>query len=84
MGVSFNSIAMSTERLGNSLLAAKLESAAARIRLELGVTISPATRAENEDFIERLRAKLGDTAFENAWLDGQTMLDWRDAGNEKC
>ena len=73
MGVSFNSIAMSTERLGNSLLAVKLEGAAAKIRLELGVTISPATRAENEDFIKRLRAKLGDAAFENAWLDGQTM-----------
>ena len=70
---SLNSIAMCTEYLGDNLLAAKLESAAAKIRRELGTPIAPATLAENENFIERLRNKLGAESFEKAWAEGQAL-----------
>ena len=64
-----------------------MESAAAKLRQELGIIIALATRVENENFISQLRIKLGDANFERAWADGQTMsldqaltLSMRDAG----
>ncbi len=73
MAASLNAMAMSTESLGDSLLAAKLEAAAAKIRRDLGVPIAPATLAENDNFVKKLREKLGDKAFEKAWAEGQSM-----------
>ena len=73
MTYSLNAIAMIMENLGDSLLAAKLEAAAAKIRRELGVPIAPATLAENENFVKKIREKLGDTSFEQAWGAGQFM-----------
>lgn len=73
MAASLNAMAMSTESLGESLLAAKFEAAAAKIRGELGVPIAPATLAENENFVKKLREKLGDKAFEKVWKEGQSM-----------
>ena len=70
---SLNAIAMIMENLGDSLLAAKLEAAAAKIRRELGVPIAPATLAENENFVKKLREKLGDKPFEKAWGAGQSL-----------
>ncbi|MBK8783110.1 MAG: tetratricopeptide repeat protein [Anaerolineales bacterium] len=71
MTYSLNAIAMIMENLGDSLLAAKLEAAAAKIRSDLGVPIAPATLAENESFIKRLRVNLGNEMFEEAWAIGQ-------------
>lgn len=71
--ISLDALAMSVDHLGASVLAARLESASGKIMQELGVAISPATRAENENFIAQLRAKLGDEIFENAWSSGQAM-----------
>lgn len=73
MAASLNAMAMSTESLGDSLLAVKLEAAAAKIRRDLGVPIAPATLAENENFVKKLRESLGDEAFEKAWREGQSM-----------
>lgn len=73
LAYSFGSLAMSTHHLGNSILAAKLESASEKIRKELGTIITPATRTENENFITQLHAKLGDDLFEEAWSSGQSM-----------
>ncbi len=70
---SLNALAMIMENLGDSLLAAKLEAAAAKIRRDLGVPIAPATLAENESFIKRLRANLGNEIFEKTWAEGQGM-----------
>ncbi len=71
---SLDALAMALQPLGNNVLAAKLESVSEKIRQDLGVVITPATRAENENFIVQLRVELGDAAFENAWSNGQTML----------
>lgn len=70
---SLNGIAMLMEYLDNSLLAAKLESAADTIRRELGLTIAPAALAEHKDFLKKLRKKLGDKRFEKAWAEGQSL-----------
>jgi predicted ATPase/transcriptional regulator with XRE-family HTH domain len=70
---ALDTLGMTIYPLGNKILAAQLESASSKMRRELGVVIPPATRAESEDFIARLRAELGESAFEKAWLGGQTM-----------
>jgi non-specific serine/threonine protein kinase len=70
---SLNALAMIMENLRDSLLAARLEAAAAKIRRDLGVPIAPATLAENESFIKRLRANLGNEIFEKTWAEGQGM-----------
>ncbi|MDD2921211.1 MAG: tetratricopeptide repeat protein [Anaerolineales bacterium] len=70
---SLEAIAMTMNFLGDSLIAAKLESASSKIRRELGMMIAPATRAENENFLAQLRAKLGDATFEEAWASGQAL-----------
>ncbi|MBI5962999.1 MAG: tetratricopeptide repeat protein [Chloroflexi bacterium] len=73
LAFSLGSLAMSVNHLGDSVLAAQLESASHKIRKELGLLIAPATRAENENFIALLRAKLGDARFKKAWSSGQSM-----------
>ena len=73
LAFSFGALAMSMHALDCSILAAQLASASARIRRELGVVIVPATREENENFNTQLRLSLGGTAFDTAWLQGQTM-----------
>lgn len=70
---ALNALAMLVEQMGNESLAVKLEGAAARIRQEIGAQISAATRAENVDFLKRLREKLGGEKFETAWFDGQAV-----------
>lgn len=73
LAYSLDALAISVNHLGNKVLATQLESASEKIRREIGMAFSPATRAENENFIAQLRAKLGDAAFEEAWSSGQTM-----------
>jgi tetratricopeptide (TPR) repeat protein len=74
LAFSFDSLAASLDHLGEGILATQLESASAKILQELGVTISPAMRTENENFITHLRTTLGDAPFEEAWASGQSML----------
>lgn len=73
LAFSLDSLAMSIYHLGESVLAAQLESASHKIRKELGVVITPATLAENVEFIAQLRARLGEASFEEAWSSGQSM-----------
>ena len=74
-GIAFSlgSLAISMYHLNAAALATQLESASQKIFQELGVIISPATRAENENFIAQLNTELGDTAFKEAWSSGQVM-----------
>ncbi|MBL8061664.1 MAG: tetratricopeptide repeat protein, partial [Anaerolineales bacterium] len=69
---ALNALAMMVEQMGNELLAVKLEGAAARLRQEIGTQIPTATRGENQEFLRRLREKLGEKKFESTWFDGQT------------
>lgn len=73
LAFSFDSLAASLDHLGNSIPATQLESASAKILQGLGITVSPAMRTENENFIAQLHAKLGDAPFEEAWASGQSM-----------
>ena len=73
LAYSLDGLAISVNHLGNKVLATQLESASEKILRELGVVITPATRADNEKFIGHLRAKLGDAAFDEAWSNGQAM-----------
>jgi predicted ATPase len=73
LAFSFESLAMSLDHLGDSLLATQLESASNKIFRELGVVVPLASRAEIEGFLVQLRARLGETAFEDAWANGQAM-----------
>ncbi len=70
---SLNAFAMMAEKMKNETLAATLEGAAAHLREEIGMPIQAANRSENEDFLKRLREKLGTEKLEQAWFDGQTM-----------
>lgn len=70
---SLNAFAMMAEKMKNETLAATLEGAAAHLREELGTPIQAANRSENEEFLKRLREKLGTEKLERAWFDGQTM-----------
>ncbi|HEY3062151.1 MAG TPA: LuxR C-terminal-related transcriptional regulator [Chloroflexota bacterium] len=50
--------------------AVRLLGAADALRLASGALLSPFTRAENERAVARVRAALGEQAFEQAWADG--------------
>jgi hypothetical protein len=43
------------------------------LRFRLGAPVEPINQKENEDALTRLRAQLGDVAFELAWSKGATM-----------
>lgn len=73
ISVSLDSLATSLWRLEKSAAAVNLASAADWIRKEIGVSITPAVKAEKEAFIAGMRAELGEEKFHAAWLDGQTM-----------
>lgn len=73
IAISLDSLATLNDQLGNEIMAVKLESAAAKIRQDLGVTISPATLAENKGFIQKLRIALGNEKFDAIWFEGQSM-----------
>ena len=70
---SLNALAMMMEKMKDETLAATLEGAAAHLREEIGMPIQTANRSENEEFLKRLREKLGTEKLEQAWFDGQTM-----------
>ena len=53
--------------------AVQLLSAAASLRARLGAPVEQINQKENEDGLARLRAQLGDVAFELAWSKGATM-----------
>ena len=74
-GVAYclDALAMSFFRLDQPALAAQLQSACRKIFGDLGVVTPAATHAEYENFMAEMRTKLGDTAFEEAWDDGQSM-----------
>jgi non-specific serine/threonine protein kinase len=71
--MSLDALALSFWRTRKSAAAINLASAADWIRKEIGVSITPAVKAENEAFIAEMRAELGEEKFQTAWLDGQTM-----------
>jgi predicted ATPase/transcriptional regulator with XRE-family HTH domain len=73
MSHSLNALAMLVEKMKDETLAATLEGAAAHFREEIGMPIQTANRSENEEFLKRLREKLGTEKFESAWFDGQSM-----------
>ncbi len=70
---SLDALAMLEEKMGNEYQAAKLEGVSVQLREKIGLPITPAAQKENENFLTRLREKLGQNQFENAWFDGQTM-----------
>lgn len=53
--------------------AVQLLSAADSLRARLGAPVEQINQKENEDGLARLRAQLGDVAFELAWSKGATM-----------
>lgn len=70
---SLDSFAILNVEFGNEIVAVKLIGAAAKIRRELGVTISLAAHAENERFVHELRTTLGTKEFQSAWEEGQAL-----------
>lgn len=73
LSFSLNSLATLIEQLGDEYNATKLEGASARLREEIGFSISSASEKENVNLLQRLRDKLGAQQFQVAWADGQTM-----------
>jgi tetratricopeptide (TPR) repeat protein len=53
--------------------AVQLLAAAETLRIRIGAPIEQINQKENEDALTRLRAQLGDVAFEFAWAKGATM-----------
>lgn len=73
MAHSLGALAILAEMAGSEYQAVKLEGASVQIREKIGAPVTAAVQKENEEFLARVREKLGDTKFENAWFDGQTM-----------
>lgn len=71
--MSLDALALSFWRTRKSTAAVNLASAADWIRKEIGASIPPAVKAENEAFIAEMRVELGEEKYQTAWLDGQTM-----------
>ena len=70
---SLNALAVLVEQMGIEDHAVILEGASTQIREKIGASVAPAARSENENFLIRLREKLGREKFDTAWFDGQTM-----------
>jgi predicted ATPase/transcriptional regulator with XRE-family HTH domain len=70
---ALEALAMSTDHLDAASLAVQLEGAASRVRKEVGAALTPAVRAEIENFIMQLRTRLGEQEFERAWKCGQNL-----------
>jgi non-specific serine/threonine protein kinase len=66
------------EACGHPGRAALLAAAAEAMRTGRGVPLKPAQRATHERAVEKMRAALGDTAFDAAWKQGQG-LTWGEA-----
>lgn len=73
MAHSLGALAMLAEKMGNEYQAAILEGASVQMREKIGMPVTPAVQKENENFLDRLREKLGRKKFETAWFDGQSM-----------
>lgn len=57
--------------------AAQLFGAAARLREEIGASLLPIARRENERDVARVRTALGEEAFAAAWREGQSLSQGR-------
>ena len=53
--------------------AVQLLAAAETLRIRIGAPLEQVNQKANEDALTRLRAQLGDVAFELAWAKGATM-----------
>lgn len=73
LAFSLDALSMSLYGAGQPALATQLESACRKIFRELGVVTPLATRAEHENFVNQLRAALGDSAFEREWMRGESI-----------
>jgi len=60
-------------RLGEADTATQLISAGEKMRADLGMSVTPANRAQVDEEIARLRGQLGDAAFERAWIRGREL-----------
>ncbi len=59
--------------LGNALTAIRLMAAAFKLQKALGKVNSPAANVEAEANLALMRAKAGETAFAQAWIEGEAM-----------
>ncbi|MCB0181809.1 MAG: tetratricopeptide repeat protein, partial [Anaerolineae bacterium] len=70
---SFESLAQVNEDEARYERAVQLWAAAATLRVRLGAPLEQVAQKYNEDALTRLRARLGDVAFELEWSKGATM-----------
>jgi len=70
---SISALATLRDQFGECRLAVLLNSASLKIRQEIGLSISPASQAENEIFLAQLREKLSEADFKDAWENGQRL-----------
>jgi tetratricopeptide (TPR) repeat protein len=68
---AFAALALTAQQLPER--AARLLSAAEKLRRAIGIGAPPATRKENETMIEVLHTSLGESAFARAWAAGEAM-----------
>lgn len=66
-------LGMTFYQLGQAELAARLLAAAEKLYQELDMAVSPAGRVEMDDYIARLRQRLGEEAFARASAAGEAM-----------
>jgi hypothetical protein len=59
--------------LGNPQKAATMLGASARLISEMGIDFHPNDQAEIAEYTAVVRELLGETAFEEAWMEGQAM-----------
>ena len=59
--------------LGEADTATQLISAGETMRADLGMTVTPANRAQVDEALAKLRAQLGEAAFERAWTRGREL-----------
>jgi len=73
MAFALEGLAAVVAALGNSLRAARLWGAAARLREEIGAPLPPNERPRYDRRVTAARAALGDdTAFDRSWQEGRT------------
>jgi DNA-binding NarL/FixJ family response regulator len=68
---------------GQARLAARLQSAAARQRREIGIPLRPPNKGLIDGAIDRLRQQLGEASFARAWSEGQATTLPEAIGNAR-
>ena len=70
---SLTAITIAKSFLGEFEIAAQLESAGHSLREELKVVITPIAQTETDAFHSKLRTRLGEEAFDQAWAKGMGL-----------